>query len=189
MDAKCFLDLDGVLVDFVAGLGKFAGVELDPFPYPGCWDFVDKLGVENLWDQLDADFWANLDWTKDGRTLLEMVEEIFGCNDVYICTSATNNPTSYVGKYRWMEQHMPNYLSADHLIFARSKHALASPQSILIDDRDKSIDKFNLAGGHGVLVPAPWNREHGVMEQSLGIVNQRVRMTKYCIDERGRFVL
>jgi 5'(3')-deoxyribonucleotidase len=190
MDTKLLLDLDGVLVDFTGGLSKFVNEPLDPFPFPGEFNFIELLDYskdpdnKNLWNALDVNFWANLEWTEYGRDILEWIESNF-CDQVYICTTATNNPTSYIGKQQWMEKHLPRYLWEGRLIFTQSKQALASPHTILVDDRDKSVDKFCCAGGYGVLVPAPWNREYRLTQHSWCLTSKRIRQAKYCIEGKG----
>tara|TARA_B100000700_G_C14367978_1_gene544625 strand:+ start:90 stop:317 length:228 start_codon:yes stop_codon:yes gene_type:complete len=44
------------------------------------------------------------------------------------------------------------------------KHLLAKPDVVLIDDSDEKCRKFIEAGGHAILLPQPWNANHGLVD-------------------------
>ena len=78
MSRKCFLDLDGVLVDFIGGANKLLDRE-DPWlrvENLGKWGGEEMYGLtpREFWDPMGEDFWANLEWTKEGTDILDLVE-------------------------------------------------------------------------------------------------------------------
>src|SRR5207302_833742 len=81
---RCFVDLDGVLVDFHAGAARHHGVPY-PDPWPaGVWHVDQVLGIDHVafWSTLDEHFWAELQPTVDGRAIVELLEETFGAENV-----------------------------------------------------------------------------------------------------------
>lgn len=151
----CFLDMDGILTDFVSAACKAHGKDY-PKVFNG-YGLPEALGMEDnsfFWEKFcTEDFWANLDWMPDGQKILELVESTF--NDICIMTSPTRNPRCASGKLIWIEKHIPQYYRK-YFIGPR-KWLAASPNKILIDDSDRNIKNFKLCGGSGILVPRIWN--------------------------------
>jgi hypothetical protein len=161
---KCFLDLDGVLVDFVGGVCKLHNIPdpyLDPVNY-GVWGFAGVAGMSNnqFWDSLTLDFWENLEWTHDGAAILHLCELAYGEHNICILTSppASRQDEAITGKMRWINKHLPQY--ARRLLVGPAKEFCASPTSVLVDDYDENIKKFNASGGRGYLYPRLWNSKH-----------------------------
>jgi hypothetical protein len=78
---------------------------------------------------------------------------------VFVLTHALPNTECYAGKFAWLQKftgsRKPPLMTAEH------KALLAKKDRILIDDMDKNISPFTEAGGHGVLIPRPWNTAFG----------------------------
>lgn len=163
-DIKCFLDLDGVLVDFVSGACKIHGIPIDytQSENRGKWDIEQLMGISSsdFWKPLEFDFWANLEWMSDGKEILKSVERTFGRDNIAILTSPSKNIGCASGKVVWLEKNMPEY--ARQYIISPVKHFCAGPKTVLIDDSDQNIKDFEWAGGKGILVPRPWNSLHTV---------------------------
>lgn len=169
MTIRAYLDMDGVLVDFVRGMMAAHGC-YRPLSEVR-WGLHEVLGVpeEKLWSVCGHDFWAGLGWTEEGPPLLRSVETLFGVGNVTLLTSVGPQPGGPEGKASWVRKHLPDYV--DRLIVADGgrhqftgvlsvggKHELAAPDAILIDDHEGYVDRFIEHGGHAVLVPRPWNR-------------------------------
>lgn len=157
----CYLDLDGVLVDFVGGALKLHGKEIPPkevqWNFPRQLGFADTLAKE-FWDLLGYDFWANLGWTHEGRETLKAVEGAF-YDRVCIMTSPCNTPGAVEGKVAWIKREIPDY--SRRFVVGPAKHLFAGPGKVLVDDNDDNVEQFRLYGGRAVLVPRPWNhRRH-----------------------------
>jgi 5'(3')-deoxyribonucleotidase len=165
----CFLDMDGVLVDFREGVCEIF-LE-DPSNNWEFWDEWKGVTFENINKVCDIPFWASLSWTKEGKQILEMVEAIF--DDVYLLTTPMPNPGSATGKELWIEKHIQRY--KNRMIITRaSKGLFAGSDRVLIDDKNQNIHDFVDAGGQGILIPRPWNELHNwsdivleVLENSL----------------------
>lgn len=154
----CFLDLDGVLVDFTAAALQVHGRELPPREIT--WDFASQIGftgerVAKFWEPLDYSFWRDLPWTAEGKQLLATVEEIFPPERICLLTTPCRTPGCAEGKLDWVRREIPGY--ADRVLVGSCKHLLASPRAVLVDDRDENARGFVLSGGWSLLVPRPWN--------------------------------
>jgi hypothetical protein len=159
---RCFLDLDGVLVDLIAGAARRHGLPV-PAPWPaGVFYIYQVLDIEPaaFWAPLDEDFWADLDPTPDCHALGALAERLFGFENVCILSSPPLHPGSLAGKYRWILKHLPTY--ARQYLIGPAKHFAASPATVLLDDADHNVARFTEAGGHGLLVPRAWNSGHGL---------------------------
>lgn len=153
--AKCiFLDVDGVLADFVAGAFRAHGKYLEPESVT--WDFYKQMGLEpaEFWSVANYDFWRNLMWTPEGPELLKLLEDIAG-ERIVLLTSPCDTPGSVQGKVDWVKAFMPQYKG--RLMVGSAKHLVAGPGKLLVDDHGANVDKFREHGGQAVLVPRPWN--------------------------------
>lgn len=150
----CYLDLDGVLVDFTAGALAVHGKHLEPADIR--WDFNEQLDLtpDQFWRPLDAAFWAGLGWTHEGRDLLAEIERLFG-ERVVILTSPCKTAGAVEGKVEWIRKHLPAYYR--RFLIGAPKHLVAGPDKILVDDHNGNVRKFVSHGGRAVLVPRPWN--------------------------------
>lgn len=152
---RAFLDLDGVLCDFVGASLKLHGIEIPMRAVR--WNFTKQLpiGEADFWAPLGREFWASLPWTAEGRGILHAVESAFGVENVAILTAPCSNDGCMDGKRDWVSREIPTY--KDRLIIARAKGFFGARGAVLIDDADHNISAFTKNGGVGVLVPRPWN--------------------------------
>jgi len=159
----CFLDVDGVLVDFNKSATAIIGAKNPPVKY--YWQADYPNGYEHVNNGCSVDFWLNLEWMCDGKEILKLVESFFGDN-VFLLTCPMSNPGSWTGKYLWVEKHLPQYkekiiiTSASKSVFTLNMGKVAWPSVsvMLIDDKEENKDDFVSAGGDAILVPRPWNR-------------------------------
>lgn len=151
----CFLDLDGVLVDFVGGAFALHGRSLPRRAVQ--WDFDKQLGIPaaDFWAPMGQAFWAGLDWTPEGRLLLGGIEGLFGEN-VVLLTSPCQTVGAVEGKVDWIRQYLPRY--SRRFFVGPAKHTIAGPGKVLVDDHEGNVTPFVAHGGNAVLVPRPWNR-------------------------------
>ena len=135
---KLFVDLDGVLVDFIRGYYDLTGKDISGqwHDSPDFWRPIEKAG---------CDFWVNLKWTKDGKKLWNYIKKY----DPEILSSPSESNDSRVGKHKWVKKELPD----THLILrsAENKKEFANDHAILIDDRDVNIESWIKAGGIGIL--------------------------------------
>lgn len=150
----CYLDMDGVLVDFVSGA---LALHRSDLPYEEvAWELDKQLGMEpeQFWGPMDRDFWANLSWTPEGKYLLQGIEKRFG-NRVAIATSP-GDERCMLGKLDWLRRELPQYVK--RTFFGQDKSLLAGWGRILVDDCDGHVAPFHEQGGQAILFPRPWNR-------------------------------
>lgn len=133
---KLFLDLDGVLCDFEKGVFKV----FNKFP--------KEIELKTMWKKLASidNFYANLDWTSDGRELWEATKHL--------------NPTILTGiplgnwapkqKKDWCAKNLGKDVEVI-TCFARDKHTFANVNDILIDDTLKNKDPWISKGGIFIL--------------------------------------
>ena len=135
-----FVDLDGVLVDFDNGFMKLTNQHPDLYER--------EHGEKQFWKRVEAEgkeYWANLDWMKDGKDLWKYVKK----HSPSILSSPSMDPDSVRGKKMWLNKH----LQGVHAIIDRNKaqYVKNGKQDILIDDTPKQIKRWEDAGGTGIL--------------------------------------
>ena len=170
MSTKVFLDMDGVLVDFIGGLHRALGVSYDPnkYPYPVskyemfedlCYRTEGRVSMDNLYRACDpAEFWSNLEWDPMGKAIrTAILVEMGSWNNVVICTSPMATPDAWKGKVEWLNRNIPEVKNIS--ITTAPKHLYAKAGHVLIDDKDSNVAQFKEHGGAAFLVPQPWNND------------------------------
>lgn len=159
----CFLDMDGVLVDFVGGASKVHNRET---PYTteeslGVWEIETLWGISSreFWEPLEYQgFWENLEKTPEADEIVEVVCDKFGVENIAILTALSRSVFCVGEKCKWIKKHYPQFRKS--MIFTKAKQFLAGSNRFLIDDKDTNISSFNQAGGWGITVPRLWNAWH-----------------------------
>lgn len=160
---KCYLDLDGVLTDFVGELSRQMSIDffdlfsdsdgaikhLDVF----LTDRNDRIKLDKLLN--DRKFWENLPFTNEAPEILSLCEEWFGDKNVYIFSDPAGRPEAAAGKLAWVIKRLPGYVN--RFLLGHCKYVCSNVRSVLIDDNDDHIKEFERNGGYGILVPRPWN--------------------------------
>ena len=138
MDYKIYCDMDGVLVDFERGYEELTGIDLRGEFQKGedFWDPISKAGVG---------FWAGLKWMPDGQKLWDYLKPY----KPDLLSAPSREDSSRIGKHVWVKHKIPGTKLI--LRYAKQKQELATPKSILIDDRQVNIDQWEAAGGIGIL--------------------------------------
>ena len=143
-----YLDLDGVLCDFLAGLDSAGGV--DQFFHGGGW------GEETVdYDELYS-FFANLEWIHGGRQVWRTASALF--SNIYVLSSAgAADDESYEairkGKEEWVKKNLKT-IPDDRILVTfgpEDKIEYANRNSVLVDDMLYNIDPWIRAGGRGIL--------------------------------------
>lgn len=170
----CFLDMDGILTEFMTAALKLHGKEYpwnDPAKH-GQFELTDLLGMakKDFWTPLRYDFWFNLEWTTDGRDILRLAESNF--SEVCLLTSptATNQAECIAAKIDWVEKHIPRYKRK--MLVGPPKHFCAHGNAMLIDDADHNVNAFRKAGGQACLYPRHWNSNHDLSTDALNCLKR-----------------
>jgi len=133
---KIYCDLDGVLVDFAKGYKDLTGKDAP--------DYNSDYNEEEFWKPItDAgvDYWVNLDWMPDGQDLWNYIKPY----NPDILTAPSKDGSSRKGKLMWVRQHIGK--SPVHFRPAKFKQDFAEPNTILIDDRLDTCERWRNAGG------------------------------------------
>ena len=138
MDYKIYCDMDGVLADFESGYEELTGIDLKGEFKKGD-DFWDPIKVAGV------GFWAGLKWMPDGQKLWDYLKPL----DPVLLSAPSREQSSRIGKAVWVKHKIPGTKLI--LRYAKQKQELATPESILIDDRQVNIDQWEAAGGIGIL--------------------------------------
>ena len=171
-----FLDMDGVLCDFIAPAFAAHGRAFIAEEYPpGLFACEEYLGVstERFWEPIHAQgeaFWSNLEpypWAFD------LVKELEQIDKVVIATSPSRSPHSYSGKRLWLQRHGLCHIES---MFGKAKWLMAKEGRTLVDDGQHNIDAWMKHGGSAVVVPQPWNPV-GRCDDVLGLVLCALRLT------------
>lgn len=156
---KLFLDLDGVVVDWLGGSMEVCGLS-DKEPAAWAWlkagNKIDSLipGGRSVLtakvNEMGPAFWQNLRFLPWGKTLItRLTAEFDDTHNFAFLTSPGPFPLAAQGKLAWLQSHYPN----DEMIVCRSKELCAHPGAFLVDDADYQIKPFMQHGGFGFLWP------------------------------------
>lgn len=173
---EIYLDMDGVISDFTAGVCKLLNIKFDPIRYSetfltGLWDYTewikDKFGVE--WAYIaekcsTEHFWSHLPLIPDAYRLHNLLALKYKIT--FLTTPTGDYLKCLYGKKEWLQ--INNFTSfnserTNHIILmqnGKSKAVYAQPDTVLIDDNDKNVQEFIKGGGKAILVPRPWNNRH-----------------------------
>ena len=179
---RIYVDLDGVVADFCKAVALLFGKD---------WDECVKNHLDNggsntsseftaevlnikpsqMWAAINnsPNFWEEIPEYDNAKTLYEMIKKY---GDVYICTSPGQSLTAPSGKMRWLKNN--NYKVNKNFVITPEKYLLAGEKSVLIDDTEKQIDKFNEHGGIGILYPQVWNKS-GFQENQVEYVENELK--------------
>ena len=133
-----YLDMDGVLTNFVKAFENTAG-----YP-PKDSSFGDNDSVYTVLQQVSEEFWSKMAWMPDGKELWNYVKNL----NVVICSTPIDNNACRVGKRKWCRDNLGAQVK---VILIDKKEEYANENSILIDDHEKVINKWINAGGIGIL--------------------------------------
>ena len=138
---EIYCDLDEVLVDFKQGANAAVGG-----------DFV-KMDKDERWNKINQTkgFWANLSWKPNAKRLHDF---IIRYNPHVLSAYTGRDPTSKVGKMKWLKKNAGFKRANIHLVLRSQKQSYATTNekpNVLIDDFDKNIREWQAAGGIGIL--------------------------------------
>jgi hypothetical protein len=161
MITKIFLDLDGVIRDWVRGVIKWYDLDCmaqDVLTWSWFEKYVEHLMTpKEFWEGQTSTFWETLPFTQEAPMILDVMNYIqkSGNTSVFLLTSPTLSSAG--ATQSWIRKNMPKYFSDKRYIIGPPKYACASKNSILIDDAEHNVFPFAEWGGYGFLYPRPWN--------------------------------
>lgn len=134
-EPRLFLDCDGVLADFDAGVETLLGMS------PREYERRHSRGA--FWAKLAKapDFYARLPLIADARTLFDAVKHLHPT----ILTGLPLGKWAAPQKVAWAEEHFPGVPVITCM--ARDKHRFMDPGDVLVDDRENHRAAYE---AHGV---------------------------------------
>lgn len=138
--------MDGVIADFE----KFVGEKIFGYPFDQIPSRSQMFKRISLWMDDGNDFWGVMDKMSDADQLMDYLRENFPNREIL---SSTGNEVERgsVQKNVWINENYPDITNVNLVSSSSVKKDFATPMSILIDDKSKSIDPFIAAGGVGIL--------------------------------------
>ena len=152
---RCFIDLDGTLVDFTCGVYELLRKETPPKPEDQTWGFVHS----DEWVKMDYRFTVKLKPTTFCFSILNYCLTKFRKENICILTAPWDTEGCVEGKRDWVKKYIPGF--EKRMLFGEAKYFCANSHSLLIDDKEENINSFKEWGGKGALVPQAWNKNKG----------------------------
>ncbi len=173
-----FLDLDGVLFDFRAGVKRVHQRKLDynESNY-GVWNFERIWGMSQgeFWGPINdcPNFWRDLPLTEEARDIVSLVSDYFIDEQIAILTAPSMAPNCVPGKRAAVKKHFP--MLARKIIFANTKRFVSGPGKVLIDDSDTNCQEWTEEEGTSIIVPRVWNSNYARRSDVLKAIEEGLR--------------
>jgi len=138
---EIYCDLDMVLVNFMKGADAAVGGSFVSTAKDQRWKMVNQV----------KGFWAELEWMPGAKRLHDFIIRY----DPHVLSAFTGkDPTSKVGKHKWLKKNTKFKRANVHLVLRSQKQKYAKTNegrpNILIDDYIKNIKEWEDKGGHGI---------------------------------------
>ena len=163
-----YLDMDGVLADFVTPSLKAAGIPLTHDEVT-IWNYFEPyMTAEEFWSKIDAvpNFWLDIEVYPWAHDLFDVCRRIA---PVVFCSSPCADPKCAAQKIQWLRNH--GFMGADenNYIFTNDKSQLSQKGRVLIDDSNKNCREFQRPktgvqfpmAGQSIEFPQKWNDAAG----------------------------
>lgn len=149
---KIFLDMDGVVADFVSGAIEAAGLPLT-HDRVDRWNFFEPyMSAEEFWKRIHDtyEFWAGLDPYPWAQELVDLCKQY---GEVIFLSDSSHDDDAPSGKVKWLRRH--GFLNEDssNYMLGRHKELLCFRDHVLIDDSPANCSKW----GNNILFPQKWN--------------------------------
>ena len=138
---EIYCDLDMVLVNFMKAADDAVGGSFVSAPKNKRWEMINQV----------KGFWTNLEWMPNAKRLYDFIIRY----DAHILSAFTaRDPTSKIGKMKWLKKNTKFIRSKIHLVLRSQKQAFAKnvdgEPNVLIDDYIKNINEWEAKGGIGI---------------------------------------
>ena len=142
---RIYLDMDGVLFDFVKNIEKTTGLTINQWT---------KLGRKERWDPIIANkkFWSDGPWLNEGKKLFTFVKK-YNPHILSAYVEHAHDPNCIPGKRKWAQKNTGIPSNKINLVMRSQKKnyaKVAGQPAILIDDYAKNTKEFTQRGGIGI---------------------------------------
>jgi len=153
-----YLDMDGVLADFGRGIAEHYDIPVDEFE-----DFMDSNQDDVYADIRNTDWFFNLKPAPNAEYLVKEVQTMTGGEwGILSAPLRGDRDNSAYWKRRWLEKQgfLPD--SYERIVFESNKEKyarrmfaykqkqLVDTPNVLVDDKQKKVDRFTAKGGVGI---------------------------------------
>ena len=150
---KIFVDMDGVLANFVEGV-ESAKYLNGPFEKQSDYD-QRKVELSN------AGLFFDLPPMSDMQTLVDYVKGTGIDWEILSCSGEQNRDKVAKDKFKWIRKHVDIDVLVTCTLKGKEKAVIARPGYVLIDDKASNITAWQDAGGIGIYhTNAKWTIEH-----------------------------
>jgi 5'(3')-deoxyribonucleotidase len=150
-----FLDLDGVIINFIEGVCNWYGIPYEPEKVTH-WNALPELtntSYEDFWRRINTPlFWKELNFYPYAKLF---ITELQKHGEVILLSSPARGCAGY--RQNWIQNNLPDFFYSGNYILTPNKAVCANRNTILIDDADHNCISFAKAGGFAILYPQPWN--------------------------------
>ena len=170
---KIFLDLDGVLADFLT----IAELHYDEEATPGVHGFHHQLGLEwpAFMNGLEShQFWLNLPELPFAEEIVQMVLGRIDETDLYFLSAPGFVANCAHQKLAWVKSFLCE-ISIDiktQLICTSYKDLFARNDRLLIDDNEENCARWEMEGGQAFLYPQRTNSLHCYTNNPIPLLSQ-----------------
>ncbi len=159
MKIQIFLDLDGIIRDFVAGCINLFDLDNCTHEDITGWGVIGdiackKYGLSNdgFWESMPSNFFEHLPKTEHAEHVLALMRPL---NPTILTTPSPNGAGS---TQRWIRRELPDFFNKEKYLIGPDKSSCAHSGSLLIDDSDENCINFTMNGGDVITFPRPWNK-------------------------------
>ncbi len=152
-----FLDLDGVLVNFIGAVEDLLGVDLKDLDSRSMGKYLG-ISDQEIWEEINNDgsrFWSQAELYPWAQETLDICYNT--TPDLFLATSPSNHPSCVKGKHELILNKMPKELHRRFFLGPHKERFAKDHNTILIDDSDKNCKAFRDAGGTAIVFPQLWN--------------------------------
>jgi len=173
-----FIDLDGVLVDWLEGIREhmqapvniYDGFRKDPKTL--CHDAVDALyggrgALKKIQLERPEEWWLGLKFFPWAKYLVSTMQENF---PVAFLTSPGTTPTAAKAKIQWQINHYPEI----PIIVGKHKYLAANETKVLIDDDNWQLSRWRDVGGLAIRWPNQFEWEDKPLWQTKAFISSLV---------------
>ena len=141
---RIYVDMDGVLCDFIAQSKKATGKIFTQDKAKEYWPIIKRT----------PRFWSDMPWMPGGKQLWNYIKQY---NPHILSAYTPDDPNCIPGKRTWLRKNVRISSNRVNLVrrVEKQKFAMKSDMgrrpAILIDDSPRNIDQFKAAGGMGIV--------------------------------------
>lgn len=141
---KIYLDMDGVIVDFVDAADRIFNIKSK-----NQWNNMKKSHWTKI-NSIGQKFWSDMSWTKDGKDLWNYLRKNY--KDIQILSAhPLDKGESELGKRMWLRKNIGSAYAANAIIcLGIDKQTYADVNNILIDDSERNVRQWINQGGIGI---------------------------------------